>query len=82
MNTSQEILESIKWRNREISNILDKVSEEDLNKQPIPGKKTVGEIITHVFQAAGEPFWLWKLFYDILNLFKKIYRKNHELIFT
>lgn len=54
MNTSQEILESIKWRNREISNILDKVSEKDLNNQPIPGKKTAGEIITHVFQAAGE----------------------------
>lgn len=69
------ILVSRKQRFETLKKIIDQLDDETLNKQIFSNKKTIAEITSHIIQLDSSPFFIWMIFYNILNLFRGYYSK-------
>ncbi len=71
----EEILQSRKERYNRLRNIIQQLDEKTLNRQVYFNKKTIAEIVLHIVQIDTSPFVLWRIFYNVINLFKGYYSK-------
>ena len=75
MDLSAELSSSMYDRIIKLSELLDTTSEEELNSQPLPNKKSPAEIMSHILLVDWAPLWFWRIFYGSLNLVYKLYDK-------
>jgi hypothetical protein len=69
IETMQKIMED---RYKVLREVLRVLSESELNFQPFIERRTIAEIMIHIFRSDSAPIWFKKFFYGFLNIFTNL----------
>ena len=76
--TLEQMYYNMKIRYNYFQEILTNLSESELNTQLIEGRRSIAEIMVHIFRSDTAPMSVRKLFYNFINIFNGLVRKANK----
>ncbi|MHA2250615.1 MAG: hypothetical protein ACXAD7_09635 [Candidatus Kariarchaeaceae archaeon] len=73
-----EIKQLLKIRYSFLEEVMEKLSEEQLNSQPFPDRRSIAEVMNHLLMVDGISTTGKNLFYKTINLFSGVISKANK----